>query len=180
MENAQMKVRTTPMFMVIGIAIAILLAESIAVAESVDTVTGASPVTTFDGSAIWQYGSGSSEGAMSWADELGLTGQQRTDFQIILADYAPRLRDLAKLGQDTANNLLAISPDTPEYADQTQEASAIAASSVAEVVVLLAEMRGKLYAVLTSAQRVQLQELLESHRERKISHNADEESTAEP
>lgn len=102
-----------------------------------------------------------------WADELGLTGQQRTDIQIILADYGPRFRDLTQLGRDTATKLLETPPDDAGYISMTQEASALAASSVAELITLLAEMRGKLYAVLTPEQRVQIEVLRQAHRDAK-------------
>ena len=107
---------------------------------------------------------GDSGGPMAhWGDELALTGQQRTDIQIIIADYMPRYRDLANIGRETAENLMRMSPDDPEYIDATQKASATAASSAAELVTLLSEMRGKLHAVLSDEQRRKLQELLESH-----------------
>ena len=94
-------------------------------------------------------------------DELGLTGQQQTDIQIITSDYAERFRDLAKLGRTTAEELLDIEPDDPTYREKTDEASVLAASSAAETVILLAEMRAKLYAVLTAEQRARLREKIE-------------------
>jgi Spy/CpxP family protein refolding chaperone len=134
----------------------------VAQAEDVDIVSGASPVYdsgsfehfTTDGSKFTQF-----------ADELGLTGQQRTDIQIIIADYMPRYHDLGQLGRTTANELLNMAPDAPGYVEATQKASATAASSAAELVTLLSEMRAKLYAVLTVEQRAKLQELIDSHHE---------------
>jgi len=158
----------------------ILLAGSIGSAEEVDMVTAASPAATLDGSNFWLHGGSPADGTLPWADELGLTGQQRTDIQIVLADYAPRLGDLVKLARDTAKNLLATPPDAPEYGDQTQEAGAIAASSAAEVVVLLAEMRGKLYALLTPEQREKLPELIASIRASRSTHHPADDSTAAP
>ena len=136
------------------------LAFGIAQAEDVDVVSGASP----------SYGSGSFQhftaeggtGITHFGDELGLTGQQRTDIQIIIADYMPRYRDLAELGRDTAKDLLNMAPDSPDYVDATQKASATAASSAAELVILLSEMRAKLYAVLTAEQRAKIHEMIES------------------
>ena len=54
---------------------------------------------------------------------------------------------------------MAIEPDDPSYDVRTQEASALAASSAAETVILLAEMRGKLYRLLTPEQRDRLRSL---------------------
>lgn len=140
-------------------AVTVLLC-GFAQAEDVDAVSGAS-AHTYSGSG--QHPFGDSDNAIAhFADELGLTGQQRTDIQIIIADYMPRYRDLAELGRDSAAGLLRLAPDSPEYVVETQKASATAASSAAELVTLLSEMRAKLYAVLSPEQRQKLQELIES------------------
>ena len=138
----------------------IVLCSPLAFAEDVDLVSGASTPHSSD-SMKYRYGE-SGDAMLQWGDELGLTGQQRTDIQIIMADYMPRYRDLAKLGRETASSLMRMSPDDPAYVEQTQKASATAASSAAELVTLLSEMRGKLYAVLTEAQRQKLHEMIES------------------
>ncbi|MFQ5634907.1 MAG: Spy/CpxP family protein refolding chaperone, partial [Gammaproteobacteria bacterium] len=98
---------------------------------------------------------------MRFAEELGLTGQQQSDIRIIASDYAERFRDLAKLGRETAEDLLSLAPDNPAYRAKTDEASALAATSAAEMIVLLAEMRAKFYAVLTDEQRRTLQRKLD-------------------
>ncbi len=129
-------------------------------AEDPDAVTGASPV--IDSGHPWMRGhaEGESGGMLTqWADELGLTAQQRSDIQIIVADYGTRFRELAELGKESAKRLLNTPPDDPEYYNRTQQTSAVAASSAAEIVMLLAELRGKLYAVLTPDQRQKLEDL---------------------
>jgi len=120
-----------------------------------DQVSGASTCTLGEHE-------GQSPGAMmsDFVDELGLTSQQQTDMQIITSDYAERLRDLARLARESAEALLTLAPDDPSYRAKTDEVSALAATNAAEVVILLAEMRGKLYAVLTVEQRQALQEKL--------------------
>jgi Spy/CpxP family protein refolding chaperone len=128
--------------------------------EDVDMVSGAS-TTQYSGSMQHPHGE-NGEMMAHWGDELGLTGQQKTDIQIIIADYMPRYRDLAKIGRETATGLMRMSPDDPQYITETQKASATAASSAAELVTLMSEMRGKLHAVLSSEQRLKLQELLQS------------------
>ena len=55
-------------------------------------------------------------------------------------------------------------PDAADYGDKSDAASAAAASVTAEFVTLLAEMRGKLFSVLTSAQRERLRELREEQK----------------
>lgn len=101
-----------------------------------------------------------------FADELNLDGQQRMDIQIIVADYQARLRDLVGIGRGIAQDLLAVPPDAPEYTDKSDESSAAAAAVTAEFVTLLAEMRGKLYSVLTAEQRARLNEIAAEQREK--------------
>jgi Spy/CpxP family protein refolding chaperone len=130
--------------------------------DSVNMVSGASPDIQ-SGGMMQHFGTaGDAEHQMpAWVAELGLTGQQKADIQIILGDYGPRFRDLAQIGRDTARSLLSMAPDDPEYIARTQDASALAASSAAEIVTLLSELRGMLYAVITPEQRAQLQTKLE-------------------
>jgi len=122
----------------------------------VDSVTGAST----DDCTMHGHPNGDSTAGMmtQFTDELGLTAQQKTDIQIITSDYGERFRDLAKLGRTSAEELLSMSPDDPAYREKTDEVSAMAATSAAETIVLLAEMRGKLHAVLTEAQRETLRQ----------------------
>jgi Spy/CpxP family protein refolding chaperone len=141
-------------------------------ASELDAVTGASPNTGQGHHASWDGKQGEAHERMTrWADELGLSAQQRSDMQIISADYATRFRDLAQLGRDAAQDLMQTAPDDPSYYGKTQDASALAASSAAELVTLLAEMRAKLYSVLTPDQRDKFHEMLRSH------HDANDEQT---
>jgi len=127
--------------------------------SEMDQVSGASACTR------GEHEGQSPEAMMSqFFDELGLTSQQQTDIQIITSDYAERLRDLARLARQSAEALLTLAPDDPAYRTKTDEASALAATNAAEVVILLAEMRGKLYAVLTAEQRQALQDKLAEQR----------------
>jgi Spy/CpxP family protein refolding chaperone len=136
----------------------LLFAGQTGFAQIPDALTGASPYSHGD----MQIGSGEGQHAgmiQKWTDELGLTAQQKSDIQIIVADYAPRFRDISRLGRVTARQLLETAPDDPAYFELTQEASALAASSAGELVTLLAEMRGKLYAILTPEQHQKLEEI---------------------
>lgn len=141
-------------------------AETVLAESEADSLTGASE--TLDGhcEAYSGYEGRSPEAMMSeFAGELGLTSQQQTDIQIIVSDYGVRFRDLARLGRQTAGELLNMAPDDPGYRAKTDEAAALAASNAAEVVVLLAEMRGKLHAVLTPDQRLLLQQKLDEKKQ---------------
>lgn len=132
-------------------------------AQDPDIVTAASPYGHTGHHYTMYDGDGHPAKMMThWAEKLDLTGQQQSDIQIIMSDYAVRFRDLARLGKETAGKLLQTAPDDPQYRAMTDEASAMAASSAAEVVVLLAEMRAKLYSVLTLEQRERLKELRQS------------------
>ncbi len=117
-------------------------------------------------------------------DEFGLTGQQQTDIQIIVSDYGERLGDIAKLGRKTAEDLLATDPEDPAYREKTDDAAALAANSAAETVVLLAEMRAKLHAVLTPEQRDTLQRKIEEKKreleQKKLERQQHEESHDRP
>ncbi|MAF84535.1 MAG: hypothetical protein QGF90_19710 [Gammaproteobacteria bacterium] len=97
----------------------------------------------------------------SFGTELGLSGQQQQDLQILAMDYGERLRDLAKLMGENGKKLSMTEPDDPNYWPLAQEVSASAAASTAETVILLSEMREKFFQVLTPEQRIQLKSQIE-------------------
>ncbi len=99
-----------------------------------------------------------------FVDELGLTGQQQQDLKILMADYGERLRDIAKLMRDSSEKLIKTEPGDPNYWPLAQEVSASAASSAAESVILISEMREKIHAVLTADQRAELHRRLEERK----------------
>ncbi len=96
--------------------------------------------------------------------ELNITGQQQQDIQILTADYGQRLRDLAQLGRRSAERLLSTEPGSANYWTIAQEVSASAAANAAETVILLSELREKLSAVLTAAQRAELRRRIEERK----------------
>jgi Spy/CpxP family protein refolding chaperone len=157
------------------ICLTILFGGTVANAQIPDVLTGASP---YPQSGMLQGDSEHAVMIQQWSDDLGLTAQQKSDIQIIIADYAPRFRDLVRLGQDTARELMETAPNDPAYVDLTQNASALAASSAAEMITLLAEMRGKLYSVLTTEQhekiKSKLAEVRAQHEAKKAAEKAAE------
>ena len=111
------------------------------------------------------------EGAQSPADamqgianELGLTGQQQQDLQILTADYGERLRDLAKLMSESGKKLMLTEPGDPDYWPLAQEVSATTASNAAETIILISEMREKINLVLTAGQRAELKRRIEERK----------------
>ena len=162
-------------YRVIAISLVCMLSLSSMVAANaaVDIVSGAS--TTTDTANLQDHAARFN----GFADELGLTGQQRTDIQIIVSDYATRFGDLAKIGRTAAATLLNIEPTDPEYRTRTDETAALAATSAAESVILLAELRAQLYMILTPEQRGALQQKLEAARQKHIDKHAAEPEPAE-
>ena len=134
---------------------------------SMDAMSGASPMRPHHGGTTGERAPPSPEAMLEkFGEKLNLDGQQRMDMQIIVADYQPRLADLAKIGRGIARDLMAISPDAPGYVDQSQASSAAAAAVTAEFVTLMAEMRGKLYSVLTAEQRERFKALVAEQRDK--------------
>lgn len=98
------------------------------------------------------------------ADEFGLTGQQQQDLQILVADYAERLRDIATLMRASGEKLATTEPGDPYYWNLAQEFSATASSSAGETVILLSELREKVYQVLTAEQRAEFKRRIEERK----------------
>jgi hypothetical protein len=95
------------------------------------------------------------------ADEFGLTGQQQQDLQILVMDYAQRLQELATLMRTSGEILATTEPGDPYYWTLTQEFSATASASAGESVILLSELREKIYQVLTAEQRAEFKRRIE-------------------
>ena len=98
------------------------------------------------------------------ADEFGLTGQQQQDLQILVTDYAQRLQEIAKLMRTSGEKLATTEPGDPYYWPLAQEVSASAAASVGETVILLSELREKIYQVLTAEQRAAFKRKIEERK----------------
>lgn len=164
------------------VASALAQEDAVATADA-DAVSGATPHAQYD---CEQHHDGQAPENMmqQFFDDLGLTGQQQTDIQIITSDYAERFRDIMKLGRSAAEDLLSLAPDDPTYREKTDEASALAATSAAETIVLMAEMRAKLYSVLTDDQRTKLREKIEQKKrefeEKKLQRQQETESHDRP
>ena len=82
-------------------------------------------------------------------EEFDLTGQQQMDLQTLVADYAERFKQMAEQMRASSEQLAETEPDDPYYWTLAQEVSAQAAASAGESVILLSELRQKVYQVLT-------------------------------
>lgn len=100
------------------------------------------------------------------ADEFGLTGQQQQDLQILVTDYAQRLQEIATLMRASGEKLATTEPGDPYYWPLAQEFSAAVASSAGETVILLSELREKIYQVLTAEQRAEFKRRIEERKAR--------------
>jgi len=100
----------------------------------------------------------------AFAAELGLSGQQQQDLKILTADYAERLRDLGILMRESGEKLIQTEPGDPNYWPLAQEVSATAATSSAETVILISEMREKLSMVLTAEQHAELKRRIDARK----------------
>ena len=99
-------------------------------------------------------------------DEFGLTGQQQQDLQVLVADYAERLQQIANQMRTTSEQLANTEPDDPYYWPLAQNVSAQASSAAGETVILLSELRQKVYQVLTAEQRAAIRQRMEEAKAR--------------
>lgn len=99
-------------------------------------------------------------------DEFGLTGQQQQDLQVLVADYAERLQQIATQMRTTGERLANTEPDDPYYWPLAQDFSAQASAAAGESVILLSELRQKVYQVLTAEQRAAIKQRIEEAKAR--------------
>jgi Spy/CpxP family protein refolding chaperone len=90
---------------------------------------------------------------MRHMEELGLSGEQRQAIQAIVERFRDRGIELAQRSGGIKDDLLAVSPEDPRYADATRAAAESASRVAAQGVELASEMRVEVYAVLTPEQR---------------------------
>lgn len=106
-----------------------------------------------------------SEYADKLAKELGLDGQQQQDLQAIAMDYGERFRDLAKQMRSSSEKLRDTEPGDADYWPLAEKLSKEASAAAGESVILLSEMREKIYQVLTPEQREKMRNKMNAWRE---------------
>jgi Spy/CpxP family protein refolding chaperone len=99
-------------------------------------------------------------------EKLGLSEAQKTDLAALLEMYRPRFKEIAARGKEDRAALLAMAPDDSDYAELSARVSQEAGQAAAEVVTLLAELQGTVYALLTPEQQATYLELRASREER--------------
>jgi Spy/CpxP family protein refolding chaperone len=99
-------------------------------------------------------------------EKLGLSEAQKTDLAALLEMYRPRFKEIAARGKEDRAALLAMAPDDSDYAELSARVSQEAGQAAAEVVTLLAELQGTVYALLTPEQQAEYLELRASQKER--------------
>lgn len=97
---------------------------------------------------------------------LDLSSEQRDVIEDIEASYRPQFEALRDSGRDSRRALLETTPDDPDYATVVAEASQAAGQNASQLVLLAAELRRELYAVLTPEQREKALQLRAEMRER--------------
>ena len=99
-------------------------------------------------------------------EALDLTPEQRDSMEAIRESYRPRLESLRKSGRDNRRALAETAPDNPDYATVVAAASQAAAEHASQLVLVTAEMRREVHAVLTPEQQAKARELRVTMRER--------------
>lgn len=103
-------------------------------------------------------------------EKLDLSDPQAQELGSLMEIYRPRFEELAKRGKANRKDLLAMAPDDPRYSALTDEVSAEAGRTAAEVVVLMAELQVNAYSLLNYEQQAKYRELRASMPERMQAH----------
>ncbi len=99
-------------------------------------------------------------------EALDLTPEQRAAAEGIMDSYQPRLKALRDAARDSRRTLMETSPDDAAYATVVAQASQAAANNASQLVLLGAELRRELHALLTPEQRDKALKLRAAARER--------------
>jgi len=99
-------------------------------------------------------------------EKLGLSETQKTDLAALLELYRPRFKQIAARGKQDRAALLTMAPDDSDYTELSARVSQEAGLAAAEVVTLLAELQGTVYALLTPEQQAEYLELRASREQR--------------
>jgi hypothetical protein len=98
--------------------------------------------------------------------KLDLSGSQQQDFAALMGLYQPRFMELAKRGEADRKVLLTLAPNDASYNEMVARVSQEAGLAAAEAVVLLGELQGTVYALLTSDQQAKYLQLRNEQQQR--------------
>jgi hypothetical protein len=98
--------------------------------------------------------------------KLDLSEAQQQDFAALLGLYQPRFMELAKRGEAERKALIAMAPNDASYNEMVARVSQEAGLAAAEAVVLLGELQGTVYALLTSDQQARYLQLRDEQQQR--------------
>ena len=118
------------------------------------------------------HGPGSMDMSMMprMGEKLGLSETQKQDMAALVEMYQPRFKAIAARGKADRDALLAMAPDDSAYGDLTAKVSEEAGLAAAEVVTLMGELQGNVYALLTPEQQAKYLELRAAQRQKMQEH----------
>ena len=99
-------------------------------------------------------------------EALDLTTEQRQAIDAIQANYRPQLQALRESGRENRRALRETSPDAADYATVVAEASQAAAEHASQMVLLTAELRREVHAVLTPEQQEKALQMRDTMKDR--------------
>jgi Spy/CpxP family protein refolding chaperone len=119
--------------------------------------TNAAPPPPADGHRDW----GGHGGPRAWGPahlyrKLGLTAEQEASVQSIMQAARPGFESLHQQMRANDGKLRATTPDDPNYASIASEVGQTRGTLTTQLAAQEADLRAKLYAVLTPAQKTQL------------------------
>jgi Spy/CpxP family protein refolding chaperone len=154
---------------------------SVAVAQDVDATSGATTHTAPYGETEFSIDNAfaPASGLAKFADELGLTLEQRDRIKLMMYETEPRIKQLRVDIQALRTRMMSATPDDPEFQTVTAETSQAAALIAAELVNLTAEIRVKTHGLLTDEQKTRLKTLIQEKKAEHQSHSETESAAPE-
>jgi Spy/CpxP family protein refolding chaperone len=132
-------------------AAALMAATGFGVVSAADEPGSAAPPPGA-GPHDWAHG----PGPLHLFMKLGLSADQQASIKAIITAAKPQMKALGEQMRANQQKLMQTKPDDPNYANTVAEVSQSNATLAAERTTQTSELRSKMYAVLTPAQKTQL------------------------
>lgn len=136
------------------VAASLPLAVARAAPQAADVAAG--PSTPGDGMAYGHPGHRHGWGLARGYSKLGLSADQQAAVKSILEAARPGLKSLHQQMRENSLKLRQTTPDDPNFASIANEVSQTHGTLSTQLVAQMSDVRSKLYAVLTPAQKTQL------------------------